>query len=485
MVSQSQPATKAASQPHSRTASQALSRSRATSQSQQSRQRESQLSSPSKTSPSKPKSPSSPSMLSPQPKPPSKTAESHPTSQPLPKDAQNIAANSLEPVLESQTRTQRIQTQDRTAEMKSLPAYAEKTPTEGATTMPTDAPTSEAALETSTPPQSEESAGTTRSPKLEATREATENKKLETDKEANPDETRSIQGDGEPIDQGDGKLLDMVSGSNTSTRTHSVVKKQMKQQALSGNNAAPTESKGKIFKTKTSGNIKDRSTKSETNLKSSASPGEQAALLQKQIREGVSRFIQKLDVGNPKQPGNQQSVSVITFVGENRGASMTAGPNAVDKDSYMYIHRDYKVNKEDEDEVNRDKDGNSKGRSDRRSGSQPMPTCINNNVQSINNSLMYNSSCSERNPGVHLVLSIKPTQPIIMPQEKMESSEAQKAKLNKTPPQQLKSEPTVRRRCLRGLFMESESDQDNPQKPRRHGCRYRCPDEKKEKEGNK
>ncbi|GKF56270.1 hypothetical protein Tco_0166610, partial [Tanacetum coccineum] len=32
---------------------------------------------------------------------------------------------------------------------------------------------------------------------------------------------------------------------------------------------------------------------------------------------------------------------------------------------------------------------------------------------------------------------------------------------------------TVRRRCLRGLFMESSnSDNNDPEKPRRHGCRY-------------
>lgn len=346
-------------------------------------------------------------------------------------------------------------------------------------------------METSTP-QSEDSIdasiGTTLSPKSEAKREAIVNKQLKTDIESNPDETPNIQGDGELTDKRENKFLDIVAGANTSTQIQSDMitqpteettilrKKQMEQQALfSGNNAAPAGSKAKVNISRPSGNIKDKSTKSETQQKGSTSPGEEAALLQQEIREGVSKLVQKVDVGNPKLPGAVRSISVVTFSGENRGASMTAGPNAVDTDSYLYIHRGYKVNKEDENEVISEREGNSNRRSDRRSGSQPMLTCINNNVQSINNALMYDSSCTDRNPGVHLVLSIKPKKPH-MQKEKTESLEAKKAKLNLIASQKLKYEPTVRRRCLRGLFMESESDPENPQKPRRHGCRYRCPE---------
>lgn len=41
--------------------------------------------------------------------------------------------------------------------------------------------------------------------------------------------------------------------------------------------------------------------------------------------------------------------------------------------------------------------------------SPPMSAFMNSNVQGVNNSILYNSSCNHHDPGVHLALSRKPS----------------------------------------------------------------------------
>ncbi|KAK1301559.1 hypothetical protein QJS10_CPB12g00017 [Acorus calamus] len=156
--------------------------------------------------------------------------------------------------------------------------------------------------------------------------------------------------------------------------------------------------------------------------------------------------------------------SIITLAGENRGASMHVGSDAGKRDGIVPIHRGYKLNDDNED----------KGKPAHASDAAPpaVTACINNNVQSVNNSILHNSSCSGKNSGVHLVLSRNYAEPVKL-KGREESKSSMEGRHNSKPIPKLASEPIVRRRCLRALFNEpSDSDPENPQKPRRHGCRF-------------
>ncbi|KAA8537609.1 hypothetical protein F0562_027218 [Nyssa sinensis] len=183
------------------------------------------------------------------------------------------------------------------------------------------------------------------------------------------------------------------------------------------------------------------------------------ASFHKEIREDVSKLVQKMATGNPKHPitMDEKPVSVITLAG------------------------DYKTNPDETSEATTDGEGTSKERKSKNpntSEDQARKAYINSNIQSLNNSIVFNSPVTERNPGVTLVLSRKPAEPMIKSNNRTES---RRAEFNITPSQKLTYEPIVKRRCLRGLFIESsDSDPDNPEKPRRHGCRYDCGNKSKD-----
>ncbi|XVF73768.1 hypothetical protein PTKIN_Ptkin13bG0008200 [Pterospermum kingtungense] len=206
--------------------------------------------------------------------------------------------------------------------------------------------------------------------------------------------------------------------------------------------------------------------------------------LHKEIRQDISKFVHKLASGQPKLPIDKKSISVLTLAGENRGASFHMGSESTKRDGLVHIHRGYKINPDDSPEATTDGEGSSRGRKPKDSMTkefQAPKAYVNSNTQSINNSIVFESSVNERNPGVHLEFlhnlaeSTKST-------AKAESIKTRKAQSNITQAEKLTYEPTVRRRCLRGLFAEpSDSDPDNPEKPRRHGCRYSCGQKNKEK----
>lgn len=111
----------------------------------------------------------------------------------------------------------------------------------------------------------------------------------------------------------------------------------------------------------------------------------------------------------------------------------------------------------------------------------PATPYVNNNVQSINNSTIQESSCVARDPGVHLeIASGRKDLDLVDYVQRKEPN--LKGGLNLNQERRPENEPRVRRRCLRALFMESDSDIEDAGKPRRHGCRYKCED-KKEKKG--
>ncbi|KAK7285751.1 hypothetical protein RJT34_20532 [Clitoria ternatea] len=107
----------------------------------------------------------------------------------------------------------------------------------------------------------------------------------------------------------------------------------------------------------------------------------------------------------------ESGTRVITIAGENRGAYMelTQSPK---KHEGKYLHK--KENAEwnegssaEEGNVQKKDNKSQKGRSSS-SSSFPMAAYMNSNVQCVNNSLLFHTSCSHHDPGVRLSLSKKP-----------------------------------------------------------------------------
>ncbi|KAI3736978.1 hypothetical protein L2E82_26969 [Cichorium intybus] len=156
----------------------------------------------------------------------------------------------------------------------------------------------------------------------------------------------------------------------------------------------------------------------------------------------------------------EEALPVITLAGDNRGTSMCIGYVAPKREMPIHIHRKYKVNP---DEI---ADTTSDGEESSKENEIENDSYINCNIQGINNSMLFNCSITQRNPGVHLGSICNPNNV-----KKRKRKSTNKVKVNIPPSQN----STFRRRCLRGLFMESSSSEpDHPEKPRRHGCRHVC-----------
>ncbi|XP_027356972.1 uncharacterized protein LOC113866291 [Abrus precatorius] len=136
---------------------------------------------------------------------------------------------------------------------------------------------------------------------------------------------------------------------------------------------------------------------------------------------------------------DEKGVSVVTLAGDNRGVTMHVAGSS----------RSNPKTEKEKDEA--------------------AKAYVNSNIQSINNSIMSHGTIQGRDPGVRVVL----------PQHPEPDNEARlephKGEVSINRAERLPYQPVVRRRCLRGLFLEpSESEGDNPDKPRRHGCKFRC-----------
>ncbi|CAL9084599.1 unnamed protein product, partial [Musa textilis] len=199
---------------------------------------------------------------------------------------------------------------------------------------------------------------------------------------------------------------------------------------------------------------KDGSTREERKIAISAIPQDsfydgKRAVFKEEIKEGLSKLLQKIGTGYSGGARNGLSTNVVTLAGNNSGASMIIGyEGSCSEEKWQH------------------------------GGKGAFTTSINNNVQSINNSTVDESSCSVRNPGVHLNLS-RTKEPLVS-KRTVEPLETERTPSKPIQSQKPTSEPRIRRRCLRALLMEpSESDPENPEKPRRHGCRYSCEEKKK------
>ncbi|KAL6011342.1 hypothetical protein ACLOJK_001788 [Asimina triloba] len=358
----------------------------------------------------------------------------------------------------------------------------DKSPAE-TTTRPTEGPKTPATLtskfseETSAHPPSSEATTVSILPPPETETKAEATKYVKTTQSSSEEKLEKMptEKDREPKDKMDGERVSKVV-SDKVTQPTTEMKDEEAERLKAIANDKDAAQKVSMVKTRKIAmpSLRGRSKEIEMNSRAPTSSAEQPAL-HKEIRDGVSRFVYNLTSAHQMKPGEVPAAYIVTLTGENRGASMSSGP----RDSSVRIHRDYRLDKDETSDMTIEEEGSSRGRSTDMRRRTKMTTCINNNLQSINNSILLNSSCSERSPGVCLNLSNQA--PANMKEKNgSETFSAQRADYNMTPVQQVTSQHVVKRRCLRGLFMESdESDEDNPQKPRRHGCRYSCAQEKK------
>ncbi|KAE8698015.1 hypothetical protein F3Y22_tig00110607pilonHSYRG00324 [Hibiscus syriacus] len=129
--------------------------------------------------------------------------------------------------------------------------------------------------------------------------------------------------------------------------------------------------------------------------------------------------------GETKEKGNGKKLSlpsdsedsgmrVITIAGENKGAFMELIKSPHRNGFQNSPHRLQKTATGSSDEYHSYSSSGEEG--DRKtkgknigSNTMPMNAFMNSNVQGVNNSIVYNSSCTHHDPGVHLSLHRKPT----------------------------------------------------------------------------
>ncbi|XP_059634892.1 uncharacterized protein LOC132277156 [Cornus florida] len=292
----------------------------------------------------------------------------------------------------------------------------------------------------------------------------------------------------EPKQRATTEPLTVTSSSDAPAKEQPTVPFQAEQKrpGLDTKERSPTSGSDKRQEVKdVKSPLKDKNTVSESRQKPSVTNGERVPL-QKELKDDVSKFLLKMGTGQTKHPMDDKPATVITLAGENRGASMQLGSDSAKREGSIHIRRGYKTNPDETaDSTTTDGEGSSRRRSKdaRTTKDETTKAYVNSNAQGINNSIVFNSSVNEQSPGVKLFISHNP--PPVKPSNRTESSlDAHKARFSITPAQKLTYEPTVKRRCLRGLFMESsDSDPDNPEKPRRHGCRYNSTEKRSPKDG--
>ncbi|XP_009616925.2 flocculation protein FLO11-like [Nicotiana tomentosiformis] len=246
------------------------------------------------------------------------------------------------------------------------------------------------------------------------------------------------------------------------------------QQASSNNNQIrvnPVSNVSNRKHTRTVLSQPKNKTIASSSSKETAVSTEQDIPLNKEVKDNISKLIHRMAVGEGKQNLEDGPVSVITLAGDNRGASMQLGSDSSRKEGAIHIRRGYKLNPDESADATTDAEGNSVGRRPKDArivDDQEIEAYLNCNVQGMNNSITFDSAIEAKNPGIHMLFYCMPSEPI-RSSERTGPFEAHKAEFNVTPAQKLTYEPKIRRRCLKGLFLEpSDSDPDNP------GCHVGC-----------
>lgn len=193
----------------------------------------------------------------------------------------------------------------------------------------------------------------------------------------------------------------------------------------------------------------------------------------KGIIEDLTNYVHKVSIGKSTKAMDENPFNVITLAGENRGATMNVGSNPK-KERSIHIHRAYKKNADQSHEVTTDGEESSEEESIKSMKKDEAGNAyVNSNIQSVNNSLMLQSSTNDRDPGVHMGLPQKPEKPVKCDDKRGLGSRNSEVKVSRN--DQVSQGPRIRRRCLRGMLAEpTDSDPDNPNKPIRHGCKYNC-----------
>ncbi|KAL4584307.1 hypothetical protein LXL04_008903 [Taraxacum kok-saghyz] len=162
--------------------------------------------------------------------------------------------------------------------------------------------------------------------------------------------------------------------------------------------------------------------------------------LHREIKDDISKFIYRMATNPPKQSMDEKPASIITLAGDNKGATMHLGPDANKRVGPIDIHRGYKL------DAIINGEGSSNGKKSQRdskaSEDQESKAIVNSNIQGVNNSIMFNSSVTERNPGVHLSFSRTLANTDSM-MENTEAMEMYKAEVDITPPDTLVYDPTL------------------------------------------
>ncbi|GAV74509.1 hypothetical protein CFOL_v3_17989 [Cephalotus follicularis] len=128
--------------------------------------------------------------------------------------------------------------------------------------------------------------------------------------------------------------------------------------------------------------------------------------------------------GQPKKFSSDSEdggMRVITIAGENKGAFMEVTLSTHKKHGFEgnphYLHKNVNPRTSSGDErqsysTSSDEEGSSRMKDKTyKTMATPLPTSafMNCNVQGVNNSIVYNSSCTHHDPGVHVAFSRKPS----------------------------------------------------------------------------
>ncbi|KAI6701801.1 hypothetical protein NL676_010937 [Syzygium grande] len=124
--------------------------------------------------------------------------------------------------------------------------------------------------------------------------------------------------------------------------------------------------------------------------------------------------------------GELPGMKVITIAGENKGAMMELIRSPKHPPSHHLLHNKASPTSKSNGQEPRNSslsssssssssdEGKQKKKKDKSHQSKsfaspPISAFMNSNVQGVNNSIIYNSSCTHHDPGVHLALSRKPS----------------------------------------------------------------------------
>ncbi|KAL9231595.1 hypothetical protein vseg_006802 [Gypsophila vaccaria] len=198
------------------------------------------------------------------------------------------------------------------------------------------------------------------------------------------------------------------------------------------------------------------------------------AHLDKELKEDLPKVMHRQGTRQDKHGWNEKPLSIITLAGENTGATMHLNSEPAKRERPIHIHRGYKARPYESVDTVADGEEGSRSRKTANTiveDETRKTLYVNNNAQGINNSLVFKSSVTERNPGAHVVLSHDAAASAKSGKE-VETCDTHKAEVRPAPSETLTYAPRIRRRCLRGLLLESsDSDPENSEKRQHHGCR--------------